>query len=114
MPALSRNLSNIDGLAKKASAFEDVQTPGFEAKSPLVISICTKGPVHQLWAHYTVMKRTRQEFHMVPIRGCRATTFDEVLPWLSLVDNVVRWGAGEYLEDIVRKLGKVTKMGKTR
>ena len=49
-------LRDLDGLAKKASAFKDVRTPGFQAKPPLVFSISTQGPLHELWAHYTVVK----------------------------------------------------------
>ncbi|MCJ1261824.1 hypothetical protein MMC22_001692 [Lobaria immixta] len=104
-------LRDLDDLANKASALKDVRTPGFQEKPRLVFSISTQGPVHELWAHYTVVEDTEQKFHMSPVGICRATLFSDVLPWLRLVNNVARWGAGEYSEDVVKKLGNVLKMG---
>jgi hypothetical protein len=46
---------------------------------------------------------------MVPVKTCRAPILDEVLQWLMCVDNVIKWGAGEFLEGVVERLGKVVR-----
>jgi len=48
---------------------------------------------------------------MVPVKTCRTPILDEVLQWIMLVDNVVKWGAVKYLEGVVERLGMVARRG---
>lgn len=102
---------DLNYLAQRASPSKDApsQRPHLLAKIPLVFSICTQGPFHELWAHYAIMEGNFREFYMAPIKTCRAPILDEVLQWLMWVDNVMTWGAGEFLEGVVERLGTVAR-----
>jgi hypothetical protein len=95
---------DLDDLAQRASHSSHCQET-----TPLSFSICTQGPFHELWAHYAIVEDNVREFHMVPVKTCRVPILDEVLQWLICVDNVIKWGAGEFLEGVVERLGKVAK-----
>lgn len=102
---------DLDDLAQRASSSKS--DPSHQRRppptTPLVFSICTQGPFHELWAHYAIVEDNVRKFHMVPVKTCRAPILDEVLQWIMLVDNVVKWGAGKYLEGVVERLGMVAR-----
>lgn len=75
--------------------------------NPLVFSICTQGPFHELWAHYDVLEDDVRMFYMVMVASCRAPVRRDVLQWLMAVDNVMTWGSGKFLDGVVERLGKV-------
>ena len=79
---------------------------------PIVFSICTEGPYHELWAHYTMVKDDVRMYKMVIMKTCNAVLRDELLGFLTAVDNVMSWGAGEFLENITKQLGEVAKVAK--
>ncbi|KAF2812104.1 uncharacterized protein BDZ99DRAFT_568854 [Mytilinidion resinicola] len=91
---------DLDDLAKRASK-------STLSQKALVFSICTQGPYHELWGHYTVVEGTICKFYMVPIKTCRAPIVKEVKQWLLSVDNVMRWGVGEFFETVIERLGKL-------
>ena len=99
-------LHDLDELACSAN-------PGNSSKDqPIVFSICTEGPYHELWAHYTVIKDGVRTYNMVILKTCNAVLHSELLGFLVAVDNVMSWGAGEFLEKITRQLGEVAKAAK--
>ena len=102
---IQRDLGDLVEQAAQGSGLGD----GEEAVGPLVFSICTQGPFHELWAHYDCVVNDVRMFHMVIIASCRAPVQREVLPWLILVDNVMTWGSGEFLNGVVKRLGKVAR-----
>ena len=79
---------------------------------PLVFSICTEGPYHELWAHYTMIKDDVRMYNMIVIRTCNAVLRDELVGFLTAVDNVMSWAAGEFLTNITKQLEEVTKVAK--
>lgn len=95
-------LHDLDELVDRAS-----QGHSSTEDSRLVFSICTQGPFHELWAHYTVVVNGIRNFHMIPVQACRAPILKGVLEFLVMVDNVMSWGTGEFLDGIVERLGKV-------
>lgn len=76
---------------------------------PLVFSICTEGPSHELWVHYTTVEDGVRIFNMSILRAWHASLRDEVLRFLTAVDNVITWGSGDFLDDVVERLGKIAK-----
>lgn len=87
--------------------------PGSHSKEqPIVFSICTEGPYHELWAHYTMMKDGVRIYNMVILKTCNAVLCNELLGFLVAVDNVMSWGAGEFLEKVMKQLGEVAKAAK--
>lgn len=101
-------LHDLDDLARSAD-------PGSPSKDQLMVfSVCTEGPYHELWAHYTTLEDGIRMYNMVILTTCNAVLHDELLGFLVAMDNVISWGAGEFLENIAKQLGKVAKAAKKR
>jgi hypothetical protein len=92
-------------VAKNADGGGDYAKPA----NPLVFSVCTQGPIHELWAHYTTVENSIRKFNMVPVKTCHVTFRSSILEFLTAVDNVMSWGSGDFLDDIAKRLGKVAK-----
>ncbi|KAL8721196.1 MAG: hypothetical protein Q9225_002082 [Loekoesia sp. 1 TL-2023] len=99
-------LHDLDDLAGRADP---------ESRSrdqPIVFSICTEGPYHELWAHYTTKKDGVRMYNMVILKTCNAVLHDELFGFLVAVDNVMSWAVGHFLENIAKQLGEVAKAAK--
>lgn len=92
----------LNELVQRATGHSDVLRP-------LVFSICTEGPCHELWAHYTVLQDDRRRFHMVLVDACNAVLLDQVEHFLIRVDNVLTWTTGPFLESVAHALAKVAQ-----
>jgi hypothetical protein len=79
---------------------------------PLLFSICTKGPAHELWAHYTAIEDGMRKFNMRLLKTCHGMLLEGVVDFLVAVDNVLRWGTVEFLDGVVKRLGKVARRGR--
>ncbi|MCJ1344521.1 hypothetical protein MMC31_002724 [Peltigera leucophlebia] len=101
-------LHDLDDLARRADS-------GSPSKDQLMVfSVCTEGPYHELWAHYTTLEDGIRMYNMVILKTCNAVLYGELLGFLVTMDNVMSWGAGEFLENIAKQLGKVAKAAKKR
>ncbi|KAH0565053.1 hypothetical protein GP486_001563 [Trichoglossum hirsutum] len=76
---------------------------------PIVFSICTEGPYHELWCHYTTIEDGIRKYNMNIWKVCHGSLPDDMLDFLVAVDNVLRWGAGTFLDKITGQLGKVAE-----
>ena len=102
---------DLDHLVELASRGLEPET-SHRSEIPLVFSICTQGPFHELCAHYDSVVNEVREFHMTVIASCRAPIQAEVVRWLMVVDNVLTWGSKEFLDGVVNRLGMVAKKSK--
>lgn len=102
-------LHDLADLADRADRAEDSSESHTRKAHPLVFSICTEGPSHELWAHYTVMEDGVRKFNMSILKTWHASIRNEVLRFLTAVDNVISWGSGDYLDDVAERLRKVAK-----
>ena len=59
-----------------------------------------------------MMKDGVRMYNMVILKTCNAVLRGELLGFLMAVDNVMSWGAGEFLENIMKQLGEVAKAAK--
>lgn len=101
-----RILHDLNDLAGRAD-------PGSHSKNqPMVFSICTEGPYHELWVHYTTTEDGVRMYDMAILKTCNAVLRDELLGFLIAVDNVMSWAVGEFLENITKQLGAVAKAAK--
>ena len=99
-------LHDLDDLAGRADS-------GSHSKDqPMIFSVCTEGPYHELWAHYTTIEDGVRMYNMVILKTCNAVLHDELLGFLIAVDNVMSWAVGKFLENITKQLGKVAKAAK--
>ena len=76
---------------------------------PLFFSICTEGPYHELWAHYTLMEDGMRKFKMELLKICNGVLLEGVEDFIVAVDNVLRWGTGPFLESVVDRLADVAR-----
>jgi hypothetical protein len=72
-------------------------------------SICTEGPIHELWAHWTNVEDGARTFHMTLLKICHGMLLEGVEDFIVAVDNVLRWGTGHFLESVVERLKKVIR-----
>ena len=96
-------LHDLDDLASKAC-------PGSHTQGlHVVFSICTEGPIHELWAHYMTTEDNVRWYNMVLLKTCNAILHDELLRFLIAVDEVMSWATGGFLDGITKQLGVVVK-----
>ena len=99
----------LDELVKRATRGFDVSLTPSEDQPPLVFSICTEGPHHELWAHYTVIKDGKRQFNMVLLDTCHGVILKQVERFLVQIYNVMIWTTGPFLKTVVERLGRVAR-----
>jgi len=68
-------------------------------RSPLVFSITSEGPVHELWVHF--LDLGSGEYHMAFLDCHRTTTQHGALALTTCLANILKWGGGLFKEDNV-------------
>ena len=80
-------------------------------QQPMVFSVCTEGPIHQLWVHYTTAEDGHNDsdrmYYIAQIKSCDVGIRDHVPGFLEAVDNVMRWGSCKHKETIAEQLNIV-------
>ncbi|KAL8835094.1 MAG: hypothetical protein Q9170_003450 [Blastenia crenularia] len=99
----------LDELVKRATRGSDTSLTSLKDRPPLVFSICTEGPYHELWAHYTVIEDGQRQFSMVLLNVCHGVLLKQVERFLCQVDNVLNWTTGALLDSVVERLEKVAR-----
>jgi hypothetical protein len=107
VPTASHIPTRSDGLPA-SSRSPKLPLPS-EDQIPLFFSICTEGPIHVLWAHWTEAKRGTRQFNMMPLKCVYGVLSDGLLDFFVMVDNVLRWGTGHFLESLAVRLGKLAR-----
>ncbi|KAE8153155.1 hypothetical protein BDV25DRAFT_169490 [Aspergillus avenaceus] len=67
-------------------------------KLNLAFSVTTEGPVHELWLHF---RKPNEDLQMVCIGLWRTTSKDGSLDLLRHLSAVLRWGNGEFKDNLV-------------
>ena len=99
----------LDELVKRATRSSDVPLTPSKNQPPLVFSICTEGPHHELWAHYTIIKDGERQYNMVLLDACHGVLLKQVERFLVRVYNVMTWTTGLFLKTVVERLGEVAR-----
>jgi hypothetical protein len=97
----------LDELAKDATTSSDILPS--KNQPPLFFSICTQGPFHELWVHYTNVEHGVLKFNMALLKVCHGSLLNGVVDFIIAVDNMLRWGTGQFVESVVERLGKVAR-----
>lgn len=77
----------------------------------LFFSICTEGPHHELWVHYTYVEDNEDKFGQVLWETCNGMLLKSVINFIFSIYKVMYWGAGPFLESVVERLAKVARKG---
>ena len=99
----------LDELVEHATASSDILPTPSNTTPPLFFTICTEGPVHELWANYTTIQNGVRKFDMALLKICHGVLLETVVELFVAMDNVLRWGTGKLLNPAVERLGKVAK-----
>lgn len=80
-------------------------SPGcMEYEKPLAFSICTEGPIIELWVHYTILKNGIRLYYMNIIKICHASLLSSVIELLVMVDSVMSWASVDFVNHIAKQL----------
>lgn len=98
----------LDELVKRATRSSNAAliTP-LKNQPPLVFAICSEGPQHELWAHFTIIDDGEHQFNMVLLNTCHGVMPKQVEKFFVQVHNILNWTAGPFLDSVVDRLGKV-------
>ena len=97
----------LDELVKRATRSSDVSLTPSKNQPPLVFTICTEGPHHELWANYTVIEDGERQFNMVLLDTCYGVILEQVERFFARIYNIMIWTIGPFLETAADGLGKV-------
>lgn len=96
-------------LIKRATRSSDVPLTPSKYRPPLVFTICSEGPQHELWVHYTVIEDGEHQFNMALLSTCHGVMPKQVESFFVQVYNVLNWTAGPFLKSVVDDLRKVVR-----
>ena len=77
----------------------------------LFFSVCTEGPYHELWAHYMYVEGGVDKFGQVLLEVCNLMLLRSVVNFVNLIEKVMRWGVGSFLDSIIERMSKVVQNG---
>jgi hypothetical protein len=103
---------DLDDLVSRVATGSNSLPTTSNTRPPLFFTICTQGPIHELWAHWTVVRNGRRMFKSKLIDSCNALLLQQGKDFLTRLSNICLWGLGPFMESVVERLGIVA--GKVR
>ena len=79
------------------------------ADAPLAFSICTEGPVIELWVHYNIFKAGVRYYKMQFLLVGHASALNTMEEFFLAVLRIMRWTNSTFLDDAAEKLLSVWK-----
>ncbi|KAL8724243.1 MAG: hypothetical protein Q9166_008060, partial [cf. Caloplaca sp. 2 TL-2023] len=109
--------SCMTNLQQKLTELTERTSPrSHQSKKPLAFSICTEGPIIQLWVHYTTLMDGECMYNMNILRICHASTQpflqEGVREFFKAVYGVMQWATSDFLDGLVEQLDLVWKAGR--
>lgn len=71
---------------------------------PLAFSICSEGPVWELWVHYSTSDAGERHYKSRSLQIGHASLFNTMVEFLWAVFRVLRWTRSDFLNDVAEKL----------
>ncbi|KAL8802825.1 MAG: hypothetical protein Q9182_003585, partial [Xanthomendoza sp. 2 TL-2023] len=87
-----------------ASLYDSVKPASKKRGPPLAFSVCTQGPIWELWVHHLNMTKNITTYHMNIIATCHASLADELERFLLKMDCLITWYKHDYLKEVVDQL----------
>lgn len=105
-------MTNLQHMLSELAQLNCVQ-PLPSRKEPLAFSICSEGPILQLWVHYTTLVDKVRIHNMNILKICHASRRpslrEEVRNFFIAVHGVMEWARSDFLDEIVKQLVLVWK-----
>lgn len=108
-PSKDQSPTSSDNLPAPSEDQPPTLPPPSDDEVPLFFSICTEGPIHVLWVHWTVVEDETRKYNMRALKCVYGVLPDGLLEFFMMVDNVLRWGTGHFLESLLVRLGKLAR-----
>lgn len=108
-PSKDQPPTSSDGLPALLKGQLPKLRPPSENQIPLFFSICTEGPIHQLFVHWTEVNYGKRQFNMRLLKCVHGLLPTDMENFFVKVDNVLRWGTEHFLESLVVRLGKLAR-----
>lgn len=97
-------------LRRQLQTLYDSVVPSVQGRQePIAFSLCTQGPIMELWVHHIVTEGSITEYHMNPIATCHGSLCDELERFLLKVDCLISWYKDDYLGEIADQLFTIEK-----
>ena len=77
------------------------------AQPRVLFSITTQGPIHELWAHWTVVKAGVRIFESKLWDSWNGLVQERAVEFIVKLNSVCVWGTGPFMKSVVEGLGKV-------
>ncbi|KAM3088670.1 hypothetical protein ACMFMG_000304 [Clarireedia jacksonii] len=101
---------DLNDLVKHHRMRSGISSPPVEIKPALFFSVCTQGPIHELWAHWTIVENKVRKFQSKLVESCNALLPEQGEAFILKPNNVGLWGTGSFKESVVERLGIVAKL----
>lgn len=79
---------------------------------PLFFTFTTQGPIHELWAHWTVDEEGVRMFGSKLLDSSNALLLNQAEDVITRLENVSCWGLGPFMASVVERLGIVARKAK--
>jgi hypothetical protein len=99
---------DLDNLADREG------TTTSKTEPPLFFTVCTQGPIHELWAHWTLVEDGVRMFKSTLLDSCNALLLEQGEDFIVRLDNMCLWGLGPFMESVVKRLEMVARKSKVR
>ncbi|KAL8899950.1 MAG: hypothetical protein Q9192_001316 [Flavoplaca navasiana] len=97
--------SSMLNLQRQLTRLQDSVNPILgEKKPPLAFSVCTQGPILELWVHHLELEDNITRYHMNIIAACHGSLCDDLERFLLKIDCLIEWYKHDYLEEIADQL----------
>ncbi|RFU31547.1 hypothetical protein B7463_g4790, partial [Scytalidium lignicola] len=70
---------------------------------PVVFSVITEGPLHEIWVHY----RQAEAYHMTCLRTWRTTQSKDAREFVNALARIVDWGKTDFRESVLTLLERI-------
>ncbi|OAL29736.1 hypothetical protein AYO20_09120 [Fonsecaea nubica] len=100
---------DLESLVNSVATKCDLSPTMSNTGPPLFFAICTQGPIHELWAHWTVADVGSRKFGSKLLDSWNVLLLDRGQDLMIALNNIGTWGAGSFMESIVEHLRFVEK-----
>ncbi|KAF2020580.1 hypothetical protein BU24DRAFT_469346 [Aaosphaeria arxii CBS 175.79] len=100
---------DLDDLAACDATSSDAPPASLRTDPPLFFSICTQGPIIEIWAHWTVVEDGVRRFESSPLDSYNGLFLERGKSFMVGLNNIVVWGLGSFMKTVVKQLEKVAE-----
>ncbi|MCJ1251877.1 hypothetical protein MMC30_009115 [Trapelia coarctata] len=103
---------DLDNLVDRGATGSDALPTTSNTEPPLFFTICTQGPIHELWAYWTLVEDGVRMFGSTLLDSCNALLLKQGEDFVVGLNNIGLWGLGPFMKSVVERLGTVAGKAK--